>query len=178
MAAIAIRYAKALADVSFRLGQHEKVGLDLTDFGQLLAGNRELFLFYTNPAIAVARKKAASAEIFQKLRVTSLTSNFIFLLIDRHRIGYFSEIQKAYHAAINERQGVVQASITTASDLDPRTLNNLEAGLARLTGRRVLLKFEIDKDLIGGVVARIGDTIYDGSVRQQLIQIKSRLSSD
>jgi F-type H+-transporting ATPase subunit delta len=178
LAAIANRYAKALADVSFRLGQHEKVGQDLADFGQLLTGSRELFLFYTNPAIQIARKKAATSEIFQRLQVSSLTSNFIFLLIDRHRVNYFHEIQKAYHVAINERQGVVQASITTASELDPRTLSSLEAGLARLTGKKVLLKSGIDQDLIGGVVARIGDTIYDGSVRQQLSLIKSRLSSD
>ncbi len=178
MAAIANRYARALADVSFRLEQHEKVERELTDFERLLSGNRELFLFYTNPAIPVSRKKAATAVILERLQVTSLTSNFISILIDRHRIGYFSEIQRAYQAAVNERLGVIQASITTASEMDQQALNGLETSLGRLTGKKVLLKSEIDQDLIGGVVARIGDTIYDGSVRQQLNLIKSRLSSD
>lgn len=167
-----------MAEVSFKTGQNEKVELELLQFEQLLNRERELFLFFTNPAIPVPRKKAASREILQRLSFSSLTSNFIFILLDNHRIQYFSEICKAYRKAVNERLGLVEARITTAAEVDGQIKSQLEFQLAQLTGKRVLLEFEVDRDLIGGVITRIGDTIYDGSVRQQLREIKARLSSD
>ena len=178
MAAISNRYARALADVSFKTSQHEKVELELLQFEQLLNRERELFLFFTNPAIPVPRKKAACREIQQRLGLSSLTSNFLFVLLDNYRIRYFSEIRQAYQKAANERLGLVEARITTAADVDSRVKSRLESCLAQLTGKKVLLKYEVDRDLIGGVITRIGDTIYDGSIRQQLSLIKARLRSD
>ena len=153
MAAIAKRYGRALARVSFELGQHERVGQDLIQFDRLLGQSRELQLFYTNPAIPLPKKRAATDELLRKLGICTEVSNFVFVLIDNHRISYLSEICKAFQEALNEHLGVVQA-------------------------QRVLLKFGISPALIGGVITRIGDTIYDGSVQQQLELIKNRLSSD
>ena len=178
MAAIANRYARALADVSFKTSQHECVQRELLQFEQLLNREHELLLFFTNPAVPVPRKKAASREILQRLGFSSLTSNFVLVLLDNHRISYFSEIRSAYQRAANERLGLVEAKITTAAEVDGQVKSQLESRLAQLTGKRVLLKFEVDRELIGGVITRIGDTIYDGSVRQQLSLIKARLSSD
>ena len=178
MAAIANHYARALADVSFKTDQHERVERELVQFEHLLTRERELFLFFTNPAIPVPRKKAATREILQRLSFSSLTSNFVLVLLDNHRISYFSEIRKAYQKAANERLGLVEAKITTAAEVDRQIKSQLESRLALLTGKRMLLHFEVDRDLIGGVITRIGDTIYDGSVRQQLSLIKARLSSD
>lgn len=178
MAAIANRYARALADVSFKTSQHEGVERDLLQLEQLLSRERELFLFFSNPAIPVPRKKAAGREIMQRLGFSRLTSNFVFVLLDNHRISYFSEIRQAYQKVANERLGLMEAKITTAVEIDNQIKSQLESRLARLTGKRMLLKFEVDRDLIGGVITRIGDTIYDGSVRQQLSLLKARLSSD
>ncbi len=178
LAAISNRYARVLADVSFKTNQHERVEQELLQFEQLLNRERELFLFFTNPAIPVPRKKVASRDILQRLGFSSLTSNFVFVLLDNHRIRYFSEIRKAYQKAANERLGLVEARITTAAEVDSQVKSRLESCLAQLTGKKMLLRFEMDRDLIGGVITRIGDTIYDGSIRQQLSLIKARLSSD
>jgi F-type H+-transporting ATPase subunit delta len=178
LAAIANRYARALVDVSFNAGQQETVGRELVQFEELLKREQALFLFYTNPAITVPRKKAATREILQKLGYSSLTSNFIFVLLDNHRLSYFSEIRRAFEQVANERLGVVEAQVTTATKIDSQIRPQLESRLAQMTGKKVLLKFEVDRELIGGVITRIGDTIYDGSVRQQLSLIKARLSSD
>lgn len=178
MPAIANRYAKALADVSLKLGQHERVAQELLEFETLLASHKELVLFYSNPAIAVAKKKAATADILQKLALSPTTSNFILVLIDKHRMGYFSVIRKAFQQELNARLGVAQAEVVTATDLDAGTQARLEATLAAVTGSKVVLRFSKNPELIGGVVTRIGDTIYDGSIRQQLNSIKARLSSD
>jgi F-type H+-transporting ATPase subunit delta len=89
-----------------------------------------------------------------------------------------SEICKAFQEALNELLGVVQADITTAFEVDNDIKTQLEEKLQGLTGKKVLLKFGISPPLIGGVITRIGDTIYDGSVQQQLELMKNRLSSD
>lgn len=178
MSAIANRYAKALVDVSFKLNQHEQVARELLQFEDLLARQNELVLFYSNPAIAAAKKKAATKEVLAKLAFGSTTSNFLLVLIDNHRMGGFPEIRKAFQHELNNRLGVTQAEVITASELDAETHQKLETKLAALTGKKVALKFASDPSLIGGVVTRIGDTIYDGSIRQQLNSMKSRLSSD
>ena len=178
MPAIANRYGKALVDISFKLNQHEQVAQELLRFEHLLATQRELALFYSNPAIAVAKKKAATKEILTKLAFGSTTSNFLLVLIDNHRMSSLAEIRKAFQQELNNRLGVTQAEVTTAAELDAETHQKLEAKLAALTGKKVALKFANDPGLIGGVVTRIGDTIYDGSIRQQLNSMKSRLSSD
>ena len=178
MPAIANRYAKALVAVSFKLNQHEQVAQELLQFEDLLAHHKELVLFYTNPAIAVAKKKAATRELLGKLAFSQTTSNFLLVLIDNHRMGGFAEIRKAFQQELNNRLGVTQAEVTTAAELDAQTHQKLVARLAALTGKKVALKFANDPGLIGGVVTRIGDTIYDGSIRQQLNSMKSRLSSD
>lgn len=178
MAAIANRYAKALVDVSFKLNHHAQVARELLQFEDLLSRQKDLALFYSNPAIAVAKKKAATKEILGKLAFGPTTSNFVLVLIDNHRMGSFPEIRMAFQQELNTRLGVTQAEVTTAADLDAETHQKLEGKLAALTGKKVALKFASDPSLIGGVVTRIGDTIYDGSIRQQLNSMKSRLSSD
>ncbi len=143
-----------------------------------LPARRNWCIFYSNPAIAVAKKKAATKEILAKLAFGPTTSNFLLVLIDNHRMGGFAEIRKAFQHELNNRLGVTQAEVTTATELDAETHQKLEAKLAALTGKKVALKFANDPGLIGGVVTRIGDTIYDGSIRQQLNSMRSRLSSD
>ena len=178
MAAIAKRYGKALASVSLKLGRHERVGQELSRFDELLNQSPELQLFYRNPAISLPKKRAATEELVRRLRLDQTTSNFILVLVDKHRVGYFGEIRRSFEEAINEHLGVVGARVTTAFEIDDEIKTKLEHKLERLTGKRVLLKFEIRPTLVGGVITRIGDTIYDGSVRQQLELIKQRLSSD
>jgi len=178
LAVIAKRYGKALADVSIKLGQHERVGRELSQFDELLNRHRELQLFYVKPAIPLPKKRAATDELLRRLGFCKETSNFIVVLIDNHRIGYFGEICKAFQEALNQLLGVVQAEVTTAFEVDTGIKAQLGQKLEGLTGKRVLLKFGIGPELIGGVVTRVGDTIYDGSVRQQLELIKNRLSSD
>jgi F-type H+-transporting ATPase subunit delta len=176
LAAIANRYAKALVDVSFPQGLYEQVGQELDQFDQLLTENRELHRFYANPAIPAAKKKLATSEILQKLAFCSSTANFILILIDNYRMGFFSEIRTAYYQFLNERMGVVRVDVTSALAIDPQTQAGLTARLEKLTSRKVQLKFASDASLVGGLVTRIGDTIYDGSVRQQLNSLKNRLS--
>lgn len=177
MAAIANRYARALAEVSVSQKTHPVVARELDQLGQLLLDHPELKNFFDNPAIPAAKKKAAATDLLAKLQFCVTSRNFVFVLIDNYRIHIFGEILQAFHQALNEQLGIVQANITASARVDPAMQARLASRLESLTGKKVLLKFSTDEALIGGVITRIGDTIYDGSVRQQLSRIKAQLSS-
>jgi len=178
LSALANRYAKALADVCHKLSVQDRVAEDLLAFENLLNTQTELRSLYLNPVVPVPKKKAITAEILKRFNFTQTTTNFINVLVDQHRIGYFSPIRKAFHQFLNDQLGVVEAEVTMAGDLDPVTQDLLLARLNEMTGRKVTLKFTKDPDIIGGIVTRIGDTIYDGSIRQRLNTLKAQLRSD
>lgn len=177
MAAIANRYAKALAEVSFKLGQHEVVERELEQFGQLLDGNRELSAFYEDPAISAARKKAATSQLLARLGFCKTAGNFIHVLVERDRMGHFNEVLEAFRQGIRDRLGIVEVGVTTSTEIDQALRDQLARALEQLSGMRVQLRFRTDPRILGGVITRVGDTIYDGSVRQQLQQMRDRLSA-
>lgn len=176
MAVIANRYARALADVSFKLGQHEAVERELEQFGQLLDRNRELSAFYGDPAVSAARKKAATSQLLAGLGFCKTAGNFIHVLVERGRMGHFNEMLEAFRRGIRDRLGIVEVGVTTSTEIDQPLRDQLARALEQLSGKRVQLRFRTDPRILGGVITRLGDTIYDGSVRQQLQQMKERLS--
>ncbi len=177
MAAIANRYARALAEVSFKLGQHEAVERELEQFGQLLDGNRELSAFYEDPAVGAARKKAATSQLLARLGFCKTAGNFIHVLVERNRMGHFNEMLQAFRQVIRDRLGIVEVGVTTSAEIGQALREQLSRAMEQVSGKRVQLRFRIDPRILGGVVTRVGDTIYDGSVRQQLQQMKERLST-
>ena len=177
MAVIADRYARALADVSFKLGQQEAVERELDQFGQLLDRNRELSAFYEDPAIGAARKKAATSQLLARLDFCKTARNFIHVLVEHNRMGHFNEMMEAFRQGVRDRLGVVQVGVTTSTEIGQPLRDQLSRALEQLSGKRVRLRFQTDPQILGGVITRVGDTIYDGSVRQQLQQMQERLSS-
>lgn len=177
MAAIANRYARALAEVSFKLGQHEAVERELEQFGQLLDGNRELSAFYEDPAVGAARKKAATSQLLARLGFCKTAGNFIHVLVERNRMGHFNQVLQAFRQAIRDRLGIVEVGVTTSTEIGQVLREQLSRAMEQVSGKQVQLRFRIDPRILGGVVTRVGDTIYDGSVRQQLQQMKERLST-
>ena len=177
MAAIANRYARVLADVSFKLGQHEVVERELEQFGQLLDGHRELSAFYEDPGLSAARKKAATSQLLDRLGFCKTTGNFIHVLVERNRMGHFREMLQAFRQLIRDRLGIVEVGVTTSTEIGQALREQLSRAMEQVSGKRVQLRFRIDPRILGGVITRVGDTIYDGSVRQQLQQMRERLSA-
>jgi len=177
LAVLINRYAQALVDVSFKLGQHEIVEQELDQFDQLLRQNQELRAFYMNPAISGVKKKAATLQLISKLDLSKIASNFILVLVSRNRITHFTEILEAVRQGIRDCLGIVQVEVTTSIKIDMESQYQLGLALRDIIGKEVKLQFEINPDILGGVITRVDDTIYDGSVLQQLHLIKSHLSS-
>lgn len=177
--AAANRYARALVDIVMAPGaavKPEDAVAHIRVVEQLLAESPELRNALLTPAIQTSRKRAVMGKLLDQAGVSELIRNFIYVIIDRRRIGMLSEIREAFDLLVDERLGFARAEITSAAPLEERRGAALESELARLTGKRMRLRFAVDPALLGGAVARIGSTVYDGSLRGQLQQLRRRLT--
>ena len=172
----AIRYARALLDVAVKekadLGQIEN---ELSQFADLFKQYPLLEKVLLNPAVPVPRKRAAVTDLLAKAKFTPIVTKLLALLADRDRLVLVPDLFAAYSDRLLDFRGVVRAEVTTAAPLDTPRADAFQKGLAALTGRTVLLATKIDPAIIGGLVARIGSTVYDGSVTRQLEKMKERL---
>ena len=174
MSVAANRYARALMDVLYP--DHAEQGLQqLQSFLTLLTDQPEARIFLENPTMAGGRRNRLLKEISDALSFNRKVSNFINILADRNRLSILEEIVEEYQKLLDDRLGIVRARVTAARSLDPVQHRELESKLEQITGKQVRMEVAVDPSLIGGVIAQVGSTIYDGSVRQQLQAFKSRL---
>ena len=178
MKALAERYAGALVDVAIENKQAEQVKQELAAFAAMVRESAELHAFLSNPSIARAVKHAAIEQLVARMGASRTLRNYLFVIVDQRRAGMLIEIEQAFSALLDARQGITQATVTSAADLTAEERAELDAALAKLTDRKVQARFKTNAALIGGVVVRIGSTIYDGSVRAQLDRLRARMISE
>ena len=172
----AIRYARALLDVAVKeKADLELVEHELSQFADLFTQYPLLEKVLLNPAVPVPRKRAAVSDLLVQARFTPIVSKLIALLADRDRLVLVPALLAAYRDRLLDYRGVVRAVVTTAAPLDATRAQAIQTSLAALTGRTVLLATTIDPSIIGGLVARIGSTVYDGSVTRQLERMRETL---
>ena len=173
----AIRYARALLDVAVKeQADLELIENELTQFADLFTQYPLLQKVLLNPAVPVPRKRAAVSDLLAKAKFTPIVSKLLALLTDRDRLILVKDLLAAYSDRLLDHRGVVRAEVTTAVALDASRAEAIRKGLATLTGRTVMLATNVDPSIIGGLVARIGSTVYDGSVTRQLEKMKERLT--
>jgi F-type H+-transporting ATPase subunit delta len=178
--AVAARYANALADVVTARGaaiRPQDALAELRVFEGVLHSSAELHNALVTPAVAASRKRAVVGRIADILKLSRITRNFLFVLIDRRRIAALADVIQSFDTVLDERMGYARADVAAAREIGEQQRAELTAGLERLSGKRVRARFHVDPALIGGVVARIGSTVYDGSVRGQLQSLQRRLSA-
>lgn len=178
MSVVALRYAHAFASVvvSQKI-DGAAVEQQLRDFSETFRGSRELQEVLMNPAIAEEQKLKVLDAIAGKLGMMAPVRNFIAVIMDNQRLAELDEILSEYHAVADEQSGMAEAEITSAHALNDADRNELEAQVAKLAGGRVRATYRQDPSLLGGAVVRIGSTVYDGSIRAQLQQLKQKLVS-
>jgi F-type H+-transporting ATPase subunit delta len=176
--AAAGRYARALFDVVIAESPAtlDAAQSDLQSFCELFAGNEALAGVTANPSIPVARKTALAKALVERAgAVTPAAGKLIVLLASRDRLMLLPEVARAFRARLMDHQKVIRGDVTTATPLPPEKLRALEQGLQRATGRTVQLESRVDPSIIGGVITRLGSTVYDGSVTTQLDKMKQAL---
>ena len=173
--ASAARYARALFDVALTESDPVQVERDLSAFANLQASSLELQSVLTNPGVPVAGKRAVTDALTTRLEVSSPVRKLLALLAERDRLALVPDLLAIYRERLMDYQQVVRAEITTAAPLSAEGAAQLQQRLAKVTGRRVDITTSVDPAIIGGLVARIGTTVYDGSVATQLSKIRERL---
>lgn len=176
MQTVARRYAAALADVVIVKGEARQVQEELSAWEMMMQANEPLLEVFRNPTIPYEQKRKVLTALITRARVRPTTANFLQVLLQNQRLGDLSEVNKRFAQVLDERSGVVSAEVTTARPVPDDSQQALRAKLSAMTGKDVRLSFKTDEELIGGMVTRIGSTIYDGSVRSQLRLAKEKLA--
>jgi F-type H+-transporting ATPase subunit delta len=170
------RYAKALFDVALQekadLGRIEK---DLSEITEIFRENTELMRAATAVRVPDASRKALIEAIAARLDVSAQVKNLLVLLADSGKLEYLNDLAEAYRERLLQHQNIIRADVTSAAPLSPEKTKALAESLSKVTGKKVELSVSVDPELLGGVVARIGSTVYDGSVRTQLQQLRKEL---
>jgi F-type H+-transporting ATPase subunit delta len=174
--AAASRYARALFDVTLKEGHLEQARGDLGAFAGMVASSEGLARALTNPAIPVQKKRGIVNELIARAdAISPIVSKLLQLLADRDRLVLLPEIVRAYENRLMDHAQIVRAELVTAVAMPAERLQSLTQGLARATGRDVLLESRVDPSILGGAVARVGSTVYDGSVTTQLEKLRQQL---
>jgi F-type H+-transporting ATPase subunit delta len=169
---LARRYARA----AMQLANPDHVAAQLRVLARAMTDSAELVSSLTNPAIRRADRRRIIDALLQRVSASSDTKNLVYLLLDGERLASLAAISRELDAMIEAKSGRVAAEITSAKKLDPQQLSQITAALEKLSGKTITVTHKEDPALLGGVVAKVGDTVYDGSLRAQLRSLRDELN--
>ena len=174
---VARRYARALLSLGLDEGRFEQYGEELESVVQAMKQSPELGFLLVNPGYTQQQRHGAVDAVAKVLKLSPLTANFLRLLVDRQRVGDIEQIARVYRALVDQQAGRIRATVTSAGPLSDQDLVRLREAIGRMTGRSIVLESKTDSSLIGGVVAQVGPTMLDGSLRTQLERMRQELKS-
>jgi F-type H+-transporting ATPase subunit delta len=173
---LARRYARAVLEIGTANGSLDKIGADLRSLAKAMHDSAELVTALTNPAIRRADRRRVIDGLLQRIGAEPHTKNLVYLLLDGERLSSLEAISREVDAMIEAKAGRMAAEVTSAKPLDAAQLTEITAALEKLSGKKVAVTKREDPSLLGGVVAKLGDTIYDGSLRTQLRTLRDELT--
>jgi F-type H+-transporting ATPase subunit delta len=172
---ISKRYARAFFEIAEEEKKLEQYYSELKSFSSIIDENKDLRGFLANPIFEQESKKKVLEQIIGKLSLSPMTINFLKLLIDKKRIDVLSDIETCYRQMMDEALRKLRVNIKTAFPLSADMLKYVTASLEKMTGRQVEVTVETDQNLLGGIVIGVGDTLYDGSIKSQLNNMRNLL---
>jgi F-type H+-transporting ATPase subunit delta len=170
------RYARSLAEVVFEENIEEKVTADLEAYGEIFKALPEMLGVFHSPAVPRESKEKLLEELTVRYPVHPVTSNFLRILLQHNRIRFFEQIRQNYLKSVNESKGIISARVTAAEPLSADEVKKLADRLSGITGKLVNVESQTDPDLLGGIVVEVASTVFDGSIRTQLSEIRRRLA--
>jgi len=176
--ALASRYAAALADVALEQKDADGVKRDLSSLVGAFAESGDLRAFIESPGVSHELKHRVIGELAARMDLAPAVRNFAFLLVDHHRTEMIAEIQASFETELNARLGIAEAEVISARELSAKDREQLTAALERRTGKKIEARFRKDEALVGGTVVRVGSTVYDGSVHEQLMRLREQLETE
>jgi F-type H+-transporting ATPase subunit delta len=173
---VARRYASALADVVTERKEEREVQQEIDQWASMIESNPELKEVFANPTVVYDEKQKVLEALITRTRVRPTTASFLRVLLRNQRLAQLKDVADRFSQVLDERGGVVSANVTTARPLPEDMKNTVRQALTAATGRTVRVSFTTDETIIGGLVARIGSTIYDGSVQSRLDRLSEELA--
>jgi F-type H+-transporting ATPase subunit delta len=178
MAAVLGRYARAYAEVVVKHKFNpEKTVAEFQQIADLVNSSRELRNVLQNPAVSREQKHHLLNAIIQRLGATTILRNFLAVLIDHGRIGHVGDLVEQFKQELDRRLGIADARVSSVRELSSAEKKSLEQQLAAITGKIVRTTYSQDPGLLGGVLVRVGSTIYDGSVQGRLQRMRAELAN-
>jgi F-type H+-transporting ATPase subunit delta len=172
------RYARALVGLAADAAAVDRMAKDLKDFAASWEDSRNLRAMFENPSVAQATRANILRDIAAQTGMQDSVRDLLLLLSDRQRLRHVGEVADAFAEIAEARSGKVRAEVTTASALPQSYFAELERILREVTGKQVVLASRVDPTLIGGVVTRIGDRVFDGSLKSRLSELKEELLAE
>jgi len=172
---VARRYARALLILGKEEDQADLYGEELNRFAQLIASESEFRQVISNPLYGAEKRKMILTQVLEKMDLSRVINSFLLLLFDKRRLGFVDSINEFYQRLADELKGIARAGLISATDLSSDSIEQIRTALSQLTGKEIIIEFEQDPGLIGGVVARIGDLVLDGSIKTQLLSMKESI---
>lgn len=173
---VARRYASALADVVIERNEAQLVQAELSAWAKMITDNGSLLEAFSNPTVAYEQKQNLLNALIARTKVRPTTSNFLRTLLKNQRLSDLPEVNAKLVQILDERSGIVSAEITSARPVSDSARALLEEKFGEMTGKKARLTFATDESLLGGIVTRIGSTLYDGSVSNQLSRLREELA--
>ena len=175
MSIVARRYAQALMNLAVQAKDVEGTAQALDELADSMAAAPPLQSFLAEPKVAPATKEAVVQELLAKAGLPPLVNTFVRFITRKRRIGLLEEIRTAFHDLVDERMGRASAWVTAAAELSVAQQEALRARLQALTGKQIRLRVQVDPGILGGVVARVGSTVWDASLRNQLNRMQDSI---
>lgn len=173
-----LQYANALADIALAQGAAEPLLRQLSEFNSAYQESAELRNFLASPAVEREAKHGVIEKLAARMGASKIIRNFLFVMVDNQRTPLLPQMLESFQTVLQQRQGVAEASVVSAATLNDGQKSQLQQTLEKLTGKKIQAKYSQDPALLGGVQVRIGDTIYDGSLRNRLDQMRARLAAE
>ncbi|MBS3778811.1 MAG: F0F1 ATP synthase subunit delta [Desulfovermiculus sp.] len=174
---IAKRYARALFAIGQEQGGEElkTYGQHLEQLAQVMREAPQLVRLFRNPIVRVEHKKGVVNAILDRLEITGTVRQFCFYLADRERLANFLEIQEYFSRLLDANEGILRGELVTAIDLTKTKQDQITKKLEKQLQGQLVLDYETDASILGGLVLRVGDKVYDASLRAQLDQMRETI---
>jgi F-type H+-transporting ATPase subunit delta len=173
---IARRYAKALMAIGLERGTSEQLSREVRSLAAAIKSSPELAITLTSPAFSRSVREQVLRAVLQRIGASPDVLSFTRLLLDRERVAQIPSISRELDRLSDERAGRIEAVVSSAAPLAPAQEQELLRRLEAMSGKKVQMKVALDPQLLGGVVVKLGDVVYDGSLRTQLQRMREELA--
>ena len=170
------RYARAILELGAEIGDYQAVGREVGAFAKAMKASPDLVDALSNPVFGRDQRRKVVDAVLTRTGASKIVRNFFYLLLDRERLSFVVDISRELDDMIDEKAGRVHAEVTSAKPLSPSHEQQLKSSLEKLSGKTVLMTKSEDPALLGGVVAKLGDVVYDGSLKNQLDRLREQLT--